>query len=174
MPRHLLIMRHAKSAWDTDAATDFERPLSKRGRQDAPRIGAWVQAQDLKPDYIVSSPAIRAQETIHLVCEALETPKRTIHWDQRIYGANLDNLLTILKEQPQHAKRVLLVGHNPGVDELVSYLWGDDILLPPNGNLMPTAALAHLSMPEDWATLEYGCAQLRSLTRPKELKRTIE
>jgi len=167
-------MRHAKSAWDTDAPTDFERPLSKRGRQDAPRIGAWIQAQALKPDYIVGSPAIRAQETIHLVCETLEIPKRAIHWDQRIYGADLNNLLAILKEQPQHAKRVLLVGHNPGVAELVSYLWGDDIQLPPNGNLMPTATLAHLSISEDWTTLKYGCAQLCSLTRPKELKRTIE
>jgi len=174
MPRHLLIMRHAKSAWDTDAATDFERPLSKRGRQDAPRIGAWMLDQDLKPDHVVSSPAVRAKETAYLVCEALEIPKRAIHWDQRIYGADLNNLLTILKEQPQHSKRVLLMGHNPGIDELVSYLWGDDIQLPPDGNLMPTAALAHLSMPEDWTTLEYGCAQLCSLTRPKALKRTIE
>ena len=169
MSRHLLIMRHAKSAWDTDAPTDFERPLSNRGKRDAPRMGIWMSTQGLRPDHVVSSPATRAKKTASLACKELDIPKTEINWDHRIYGAELNTLLTILEEQPQHASMVLMVGHNPGMDELISYLWGDDIQLPPDGNLMPTATLAHLTMPDDWRTLEYGCADLCSLTRPKEL-----
>jgi len=170
MSRHLLLMRHAKSDWDTDALTDFERPLSKRGKQDAPRMGRWIDTQGLRPDHVVSSPAIRAEETASLVCEVLDISQAEIDWDQRIYEASLNNLLTVLGEQPRDVNRVLLVGHNPGMDELIRYLWGDDIQFPPDGNLMPTATLAHLSMPDDWRALEYGCAQLNSLTRPKEIK----
>ena len=170
MSRHLLIMRHAKSNWDTDALTDFERPLSKRGNQNAPRMGTWMSTQGLKPGQVISSPATRAKQTASLVCKALNIPKSEIIWDHRIYEASLNDLLTVLKEQPQNVNRILMVGHNPGMAELVSYLWGDDIQVPPDGNLMPTATLAHLSMPEDWAALEYGCAHLNSLTRPKEIK----
>lgn len=169
MSRHLLIMRHAKSAWDTDAPTDFERPLSNRGKRDAPRMGEWMHTQGLKPDHVVSSPAGRAKKTASLTCKALDIPKSEINLDQHIYGAVLNDLLTVLREQPRHASTVLLVGHNPGMDELVSYLWGDDIQLPSDGNLMPTATLAHLIMPDDWSTLEYGCGHLCSIIRPKEL-----
>jgi len=170
MSRQLLIMRHAKSDWNTDAPTDFERPLSKRGKQDAPRMGRWMLIQGLRPGLIVSSPAKRATKTASSACNAMDMPESEITHDPRIYEATLGDLLTVLGEQPQHENRVLLVGHNPGIAGLVSYLWGDNIQLPANGNLMPTAALAHLSMPENWTRLEYGCAQLHALIRPKELK----
>lgn len=165
-------MRHAKSAWDTGAATDFERPLSGRGRRDAPRMGAWLRTQGLRPDLVLSSPAARASKTAFLVCKELDIPRQEINWDERIYGAGPSDLLGILGEQPRHADRVLLVGHNPGMEELLCYLWGDATRLPPDGKLMPTAALAHLAMPDDWTKLHYGCARLRSLIRPKELGHT--
>jgi len=133
-------------------------------------MGRWIKTQNLKPDYIVSSPAIRAMETVSLVCEALDIPEREINWDQRIYGASLNNLLTVLEEQPHSVSSMLLVGHNPGMDELICYLWGDNVQLPPNGNLVPTATLVHLSLPDDWATLKYGCGQFHTIIRPKEIK----
>jgi len=170
MPRHLLIMRHAKSDWDNGAATDFERPLSKRGQHDAPLMGKWMDTQGLKPDHILSSPATRAKKTAALVCESLDIPISKIEWNQRIYEASLHDLLNILQEQPPDTKMVLLVGHNPGMDELVSYLCGNDTQRLPYGSLMPTAALAHLSMPDDWTALKSDCAQLHSLTRPKDIK----
>jgi len=170
MSRHLLIMRHAKSAWDSGVPTDFERPLSKRGLHDAPLMGKWMDTQDLKPDHILSSPATRAKETASLVCESLDIPISKIEWDQQIYEADLYDLLSILKEQPADTKMLLLVGHNPGMEELVSHLCGSDIKRLPYGKLMPTAALAHLLMPDDWTTLEPNCAQLHSLTRPKDVK----
>ena len=64
MPRELLILRHAKSAWDTNAPSDFERPLAKRGRRAAPRVGRWLEEQGLIPDHVVSSPAERAKQTV--------------------------------------------------------------------------------------------------------------
>ena len=170
MSRHLLIMRHAKSDWDSGASTDFERPLSKRGQHDAPMMGEWMHSQGLKPDHILSSPATRAKTTASLVCETLDIPISKIEQDQRIYEASLDDLLNILKEQPADTETVLLVGHNPGMDELVTYLCGNDTQRLPYGNLMPTAALAHLLMPNDWTDLKLNCAQLHSLTRPKDIK----
>ena len=71
MSRELLILRHAKSAWDTPAETDFDRPLNGRGKRDAPRIGAWLMAQALLPDHVIASPARRARQTTRRVCKEL-------------------------------------------------------------------------------------------------------
>ncbi len=169
MSRQLLIMRHAKSAWNTDAPTDFKRPLSKRGKRDAPRMGMLLRTRGLIPAHVVSSPAARAKKTTFRVCNEVKITKAEVHWDQRIYMAGRGDLLTVLAEQPTDAHTILLVGHCPGVDELLSYLWGDKTQYPPDGNLMPTATIAHLEMPDNWSNLEYGCAKLMSLTRPREL-----
>ncbi|MCP4044139.1 MAG: histidine phosphatase family protein, partial [Gammaproteobacteria bacterium] len=138
MSRELFILRHAKSSWTSDADTDFDRPLAKRGKRDAPRMGGWMKDQGLIPDYIVSSPANRAQKTCKLVCKELGVVKSCITWDESIYAADLEELLDVLTGCPRKAKRVLLVGHNPGLDMLLSYLWGDDLELPDDGNLVPT------------------------------------
>ena len=169
MSRQLLVLRHAKSAWDTDARTDFERPLAKRGRKDAKRMGCWMGGQGLKPDYVLSSPAQRAKETVLAVCAELGLDTETIHWQPRIYLADLDTLLEVLGECPRKARKVLLVGHNPGVEELVAYLGGEGVVTPPDGKLMPTAALARLDMPKDWSRPGPGVARLLELTRPKEI-----
>ncbi len=167
MTRELIILRHAKSSWTSDAPTDFDRPLAKRGKRDAPRMGKWMKQQRLIPDHVVSSPANRAKKTILLVCKELDIGKAAITWDRRIYMGELEDLLEVLAECPETAKRVILVGHNPGLDFLLSYLWGDDIELPEDDNLLPTATLAHLMMPEKWRGLEHGSAKVMSLVRPK-------
>lgn len=170
MSRQLLVLRHAKSAWDTDAPTDFERPLAKRGRKDAPRVGAWLRSEGLVPDHVVSSPAERARQTILRVCEELGVDSDRIAWDPRVYGAGVDGLLSVLADCPQQAKTILLVGHNPGLETLVEYLGGEDVEIPEDGKLLPTAAVASLKMPESWADLEEGSARLVSLTRPRYLE----
>lgn len=169
MARQLLVLRHAKSAWDTGAATDFERPLAKRGKKDAPRMGIWLQKQELIPDYIVSSPAKRAKKTARRVCKALGIDRGFIQWDARIYEANASTLLAVLSDFPQDKKNVLLVGHNPGLEMLLVYLCGSGIPMPEDGNLLPTCTLARLEMPEDWTQLETGAARLASLVRPQSL-----
>lgn len=170
MPRELLILRHAKSDWGKDSAADFDRPLAKRGRKDAPSVGAWLYREGLVPDYVVSSPALRARETAVKVCKALDVKKGKIVWDDAVYDADLNALLDVLARVPASAGLVLLVGHNPGLEELVRFLAGDELDEPKDGKLMPTAALARLEMPEDWSGLEAGCAALMAVVRPKQLQ----
>jgi phosphohistidine phosphatase len=168
MSRELLILRHAKSDWNGDIANDFLRPLAKRGKKDAPRVGEWLYREGLVPDFIISSPAERARQTVIKVCKSLDYKKKQVVWDEDIYEAGLPGLLQVLARCPPAASTVLLVGHNPGLEELLSFLAGDDIALPEDGKLLPTAALARLEMPDDWQALEKGCAQMVSLTRPRK------
>jgi phosphohistidine phosphatase len=170
MSRELLILRHAKSAWDTNAASDFERPLAKRGRRDAPRVGRFLLDQGLIPDYVVSSPAERAKQTVIGVCEQLGIGPRQINWDSRIYGGYAGSLLNVLNDSPGDSKRVLIAGHNPGLEILLQNLCNHEIPMPDDYKLMPTAAVAHLEILSEWKILEGGQARLLSLTRSRSLK----
>lgn len=171
MPRQLLIMRHAKSAWDT-GVTDFDRPLAERGQRDAPRVGAWLQKSKLIPDHVVSSPAERARQTAIAVCNELDIKKKKIIWDSRIYGAGSEDLLEVLAESPKKSKLMLLVGHNPGLEFLSNYLTGNaasafDSLS--EAGLIKTATVVHLKMPDDWSNLTSGCASLITVKNPGDL-----
>ncbi|MGB5733110.1 MAG: histidine phosphatase family protein [Thiohalocapsa sp.] len=170
MSRELLLLRHAKSDWDSGAADDFDRPLAKRGRKDAPLVGAWLYREGMIPDHFVSSPAARARETALLVCKSLDLKKKRIVWDQGVYESDLAGLLEVLARVPPGSGTVLLVGHNPGLETLVRFLTGNDVDEPSDGKLMPTAALARLEMPDDWSHLEAGCATAMGIVRPKQLK----
>ena len=170
MPRELLILRHAKSAWDTNAASDFERPLAPRGSKAAPRMGRWLAARGLVPDYVVSSPAERARQTVEAVCAELGIGTEIIHWDRRIYGGWTRSLIDVLRASPSAAGRVLIAGHNPGLEDLLESLCRDRIEVPPDGKLMTTGAVAHLRLDLPWAEVQPGCATLLSLTRPRQLK----
>lgn len=168
MYRELLIMRHAKSDWSTNASRDFDRPLSKRGRRDAPRIGDWLRAEAHIPDYAISSPAQRARETVLHVMAALDLDESKIHWDERCYEARVSDLLDVLAEAPV-ASRVLLVAHNPGLENLLHYLCDGGLPEPEDDKLMPTATLARLTMPTEWEDLQLGDATLATLMRPRWL-----
>lgn len=170
MPRELLILRHAKSDWDSGASSDFERPLAKRGKKDAPRVGEWLYREGMIPALIVSSPAQRARETTLKVCKCLDLSKKDIVWDADVYDADLQALRDVLSRVPAAARLVLLVGHNPGLEDLLRHLAGADIDEPDDGKLLPTAAVARLEMPDDWSRLEYGSAGLVGIVRPKQLK----
>jgi phosphohistidine phosphatase len=168
MSRELLVLRHAKSDWDWDASDDFRRPLAKRGKKDAPRVGEWLYREGLVPDFVVSSPAERAKQTAIKVCKSLDFKKKQIVWDDAIYEGAVPGLLQVLARCPTEATTVLLVGHNPGLEDLVRFLAGDEVQTPSDGKLLPTAALARLEMPDDWQALEGGCAQVVSVTRPRK------
>lgn len=177
MARQLYILRHAKSAWDTDAASDFERPLAKRGERDAPAMGAWMKETGRRPDHVVSSPAKRAKQTVIQVCRAMDIKKGEIHWDDRVYGADTEDLLAVLSDVPSKAKSVLLVGHNPGLELLFSYLVapesaeaGDtgDMALHGFG-AVKTATLVHLTITEAWRDLPQRRAPLVAIQYPRAL-----
>lgn len=169
MKRELLILRHAKSDWETEAASDFDRPLATRGKLDAPRIGAWLKREGLSPDDILCSPAKRARQTALRVAKTVGIAKGTITWDGALYAASLGDLLAALGRVRRRSQRVMLVGHNPGLEELLQFLGGSSTPYYPDGKLLPTATLARLEMPKDWTQLPPGCARVLSVTRPSEL-----
>jgi phosphohistidine phosphatase len=167
MSRELWLLRHAKSDRNL-AVDDFDRPLKKRGKRAAERMGDWLHQQRLIPDWIASSPAKRAIATAKIVQKAIAVEGLGIMQDKRLYQEGFERLKTVLAECPSEARRVLLVGHNPELEDLLINLAGADNL-PDIDKLMPTAALARLIMPDDWTHLEAGCAKLLSITNPKSL-----
>jgi phosphohistidine phosphatase len=168
MSRELWLLRHAK-AKQNDGIEDFDRALKKRGKQAAQRVGVWLQQQHLIPDCVISSPAKRAITTAVYVLEALGAPdKLTITEDKRVYAEGFERLKTVLAECPAEAQCVLLVGHNPELEDLLIYLVGLENVNEV-GKLLPTAALARLSMPDDWTQLSAESAQLLSIIKVKSL-----
>jgi phosphohistidine phosphatase len=168
MTRELLLLRHGKSDWST-GVDDYHRPLNDRGKRGAQRIGVWLAQQQMVPDLIVTSPAERALVTAQKACKAMGHGDQCVRTDKRIYAAGLDDLLEVLGDCPQDAGRVMLVGHNPGMEELLVWLAGDAVAMPEDGKLLPTATLARLLVPADWQALTAGCARLDSITRPNTL-----
>jgi len=168
MTRELLLLRHGKSDWSV-GADDFHRPLKQRGKRAAQRIGVWLAQQEMMPDYILTSPAERALVTAQKVCKAMGNRAESVNPDDRIYDARVDDLLEALGDCPDAATRVMLVGHNPGLEALVVWLARDHVAMPSDGKLLATATLARLAMPADWRSLPQGCASLESITRPDTL-----
>jgi phosphohistidine phosphatase len=168
MTRELLLFRHGKSDWSA-GVDDYRRPLKDRGKRGAQRIGVWLAQQKIQPELVVTSPAERALVTAQKACKAMGDGDQGIHKDKRIYAAGLDELIEVLGDCSQDAGRVMLVGHNPGLEELLVWLVSDAVVVPDDGKLLPTATLARLQMPADWRELKAGCARLDSITRPGTL-----
>lgn len=164
--RELLILRHAKSDRGGFAGPDFDRPLDERGRRDAPRVGKWLRRTGLLPDHVVASPARRARETAEAVAAATGIDPAAMTWERAVYDASLGALLRVLAEVPPGARRILLVGHNPGLEELVLHLAGGDVPVPEDGKLLVTAAIARFDLPPAGEPLEEGCGVLRGIRRP--------
>ena len=141
-----LILRHAKSSWDNMHQQDHERPLNKRGKRTAPRMGQLILEQQLTPDTIISSTAQRARETVEAVASNCQFPGEIVY-DDNLYLAPPAVYLNILNRLPDQCQRILFVGHNPGMEELVAQVTGQPVT-------MPTAALAHLQWQIDsWEQL---------------------
>lgn len=130
--------------------------------------------QQLQPDLIISSPAKRAIKTAKKVCKAMGLDDAIIQQDERVYDATVERLMRVLQECPATAKRVLLVGHNPGLEGLLAALVQKPLAMPEDGKLMPTTALAQLQFKGNWADLDSGKAALIALTRVKSLKQASE
>lgn len=167
MTHELLLLRHAKSDWSVDM-DDFSRPLKKRGRRAAKQVGHWLHELHLIPDMILSSPATRALSTAEKVCRQLGMDESAIVCDLAIYEADALTLLNLLRKNA-HGQRVLLVGHNPGLENLLLKLVPHSVPLSINGKCLTTAALAQLAFEGEWTGLAEGRAKLITLVRPDSL-----
>jgi phosphohistidine phosphatase len=160
----LLVMRHAKSSWKNPSLDDHDRPLKKRGRRAAPRMGGLLLSENLVPDGVLCSTAVRAVETAQLVIGACGYRGR-VNALRELYLAVPEVYIDALREHSGSAERVLLVGHNPGLEQLVEGLSGRAVELP-------TAALVSLRLPIDnWgATRLDGRGELVQSWTPKRLE----
>ena len=169
MARHtLLLLRHGKSDWPAGVA-DFERPLKKRGKRASERIGRWLVDNALIPDFVLSSPANRAIATAQRVCEAMGIEPGAIHEKRDIYLAELETLLKTVRRLPDSAHRAMIVGHNPGLEELLASLSKTVVSPYDDSGRMPTCALAVLSLESAWADTALQSATLEHLILPRAL-----
>ncbi len=166
----LLLLRHAKSDLDSATQLDIDRPLSQRGHKSAALIGQWLKQQHIQPEWAVCSPALRVRETMTGLRNNLILPESLIQFDERLYLASLTTLLDVLSQCPDDMDQILLVGHNPGLEELLIYLCGPKLPLSSNGKLMATATLAQINLPDDWRRLTPECGTLRQIIRPSDIK----
>ena len=155
--RTLILLRHAKSDWSGDEA-DVDRPLADRGRRQAPDAGAWLAANIDSIDLAVVSPATRARTTWKLVAAELDTAPPT-RIDDRVYAASADELLAVVRELPADVETAILVGHNPGLEDLISLLTGES-------TRMATSAVAVITVPGSWSTKEPHTSALKASGRP--------
>lgn len=163
----LLLLRHAKSDWNDPSLRDFDRPLAARGERDAPRIGKALRKRGPHPDLILSSPAARARATIEAVVRAAKL-NREIRFDQTVYGASSPELKMLIRRFSEGISCALLVGHNPGIEDLVGRLSGSH-------ERMPTAALACIEFQADhWEDVDDGEGKLTWLLTPKQLSGQTE
>lgn len=166
------LFRHAKSDWQDPRARDFDRPLNDRGRRGAAIMGRHIRDHGVRWDRVIASPAIRCAETIEIASEASGRPV-AINWDRRIYLASSATLADLLRETEGDPKSILMVGHNPGLEDLIFDLVPDDGSSPLRDVVevkFPTAAYAVLELNiERWADLADKCAKLVHLTRPRDL-----
>jgi len=162
MTRELLLLHHGK-AERFKHSSDFDRPISDPGKRGAQRVATWIWRNDLMPDYVISSPAARALETARKACKAMGMGDQGVVEDRRIYKATSSDLLRVLGDVPESARRVLFVGHNPGLKDLLCYLDED------NDGHLPKAALAQLELPDNWLQLPPGCGRSITRIRPGDL-----
>ncbi|GAB3766796.1 phosphohistidine phosphatase [Nocardioides ginsengisegetis] len=153
----LVLLRHAKSDWSGDE-DDRHRPLAARGRRQAPEAGRWLASGVERIDLAVVSPAVRARSTWELAAAELAVPP-PVRLEEDVYAASADGLLDVLAGLPEDLATVVLVGHNPGLEDLVEQLTGEWVSLP-------TSAVAVVDLPGAWADVARVTGVLRATGRP--------
>jgi phosphohistidine phosphatase len=167
----LFVLRHAKSRWDNSYLADYERPLAPRGRRAAETLAGHIAAIDPPPALVLCSSARRAQDTLEPIRDRLPTTEVLVEDD--LYGAPAPQLLERLRQVPEETSSVLLVGHNPGLEDLVLGLGrnGDPDLIGRVRHKFPTAAFATLAFDGPWKDLGAGAAAtLEAFVVPGDLE----
>jgi len=158
----LFLIRHAKSSRDNSVMADRDRPLNDRGRRDAPEIGDRLAKRDVKPDLILSSPAVRALETAEIIAKKLDYERKKIVVDDRLYAVAADELLDVIHELDDKLERVMLFGHNPELTELAHRLSSKI-------TNMPTCAVAEFTFDaKSWSSIGRAKPAKVALDYPKK------
>lgn len=167
--KYILLLRHAKSSWEDSSLDDFDRPLAKRGLKDAPRMGDFAKETGYIPDLIVSSPAERAKQTTRLFCKSAGLDDEHVQWEEDFYYGSCFDYLQAVQGCGNEVETVMLVGHNPKMEEMASLLSSDQ-----NNYIarMPTAALVCFEHPAmKWSQVKEGTARIKWMVIPKLLKK---
>ena len=161
--RTLYLLRHAKSSWKDETLRDFDRPLKGRGRRAAEQMGQVLAEEKLKSPLVISSPAVRARETTELVLESAGFGIEP-RLEERIYEADVRTLVEIVRSIPAASDTAIMVGHNPGFENLLSYFTGEN-------RHMPTCALAKIEFDAaSWSEVSEETGRLELFVTPKDLE----
>jgi phosphohistidine phosphatase len=164
----LTLLRHAKSGWDDGSLRDFDRPLNPRGRRAARTVGAEMRRLGLRFDAVVASPARRVIETIEEVEQSFG--RIAPRFDERLYLASTETLLEVAREADDAVERLLLVGHNPGLESIVLRLSATGPLRDEAEIKYPTSTVAELTLEAtSWRQIADGAAVLTRFIRPRDL-----
>ncbi|MFG6178608.1 NUDIX domain-containing protein [Halomonas sp. THAF12] len=168
MPRELALLRHGKSDWSVPVG-DLERPLKKRGKLGAQRMGAWLAEQGWVAQRILTSPAERALATAEKCAKAMGLTRDVVTVEPSLYEAGPEALAAVVRRCPEDISRLMVVGHNPGLEAFLDWLLPASPAVPDDGKVLPTAAMARLLLDDDWAALDAGGARLVEIRRVRAL-----
>lgn len=159
----LYLVRHAKSSWKYPDLDDFERPLNKRGRKNAPVIGKTLKKLEVTPDLIMSSPANRAAMTARIIAAWINYPLENIRYSEAIYESSEKALLHFIQQIDDAVKKAMVVGHNPALNGLASYIADQSITNIPTGGV----CCVELDI-SCWAKISQQCGKLKFFEFPKK------
>jgi len=159
----LYLIRHAKSSWEDPFMDDFDRPLNKRGKSDAPRMGKRLKERDIHPDLLLSSPAERALSTCFIIAEKIGYASQKIHTDKKLYHADDDQLLSVVHRLNDANDEVMIFTHNPALTDFVNRLSKE-----PVADNIPTCGVVALKFPvESWKAVKWGKGKVDFFDFPK-------
>ena len=168
--KRLWLLRHAKSSWDDPDLPDPDRPLAPRGRQAAELLAVHLAASDVRPGVVLCSSSLRTRQTLAAILPALgDAPE--IQIERELYGAGASQLLERLRRLPSRASSAMLIGHNPGIQDLALALAAGGPALAGLREKFPTGALADLEIEVGrWRDVDNGTATAATLVTPRSLK----
>jgi phosphohistidine phosphatase len=167
--KRVYLLRHAKSSWKDRSLADRDRPLARRGKRAAEAMSDHLHAEEIRPDLVLCSPALRTRETLELIEPGFRGEVEA-KVDDQLYGASEATLFERVRTLPDEIASVMLIGHNPGLEELALALASKGEGLARMREKYPTAALATVDLPADrWSAVERGSGELVGYVRPSDL-----
>lgn len=161
----LYLIRHAKSDWSDASLSDYDRPLNKRGANDAPLMGSILLKSGIRPDFILSSPALRAKTTAIAFAQALSYPPGSIRYDHALYASDVETILSIIRDVSVSIDTLFLFGHNPELTECANYISGGDI------DDIPTCGVVAMRLKNDsWESIGANSAKISGFDFPKKYR----